>query len=234
MMIQFNIRIKCAFLFVLLLGGENFVSAANPEASAAPGEKSVPLFSGPAPASAPPHPEAVVTAPSMLTPLDLLSWTEQEDPHLKASTSKIVETEQQVGVAESAFYPSVELNGMNNVGFPGSVARGGYLPYVRGIAISPYRQGWVGGAVAYYNLLDFKRTHARDAAKHDVDSWTEEKKITKIQVYENALRVYFDCIISKTLTSIYKTLGDESAVVETQVGMFVRTGQRSIVDKYLS
>ncbi len=172
---------------------------------------------------------------SYLTPQELLNLTHLKDPSLKSTESDIVSAYHETGVRAAPLYPSVNAQGINSAGFPGAIARGGEMNELQGLTISPFREGWAGNFTAYYTIWDFgRRIHRLSEAKRAYETSEQQYKVQRISVYQNALNNYFDCIGNRSLSSMYQWLAEQASVVESQVDMFVNTGQKSIVERYLS
>ncbi len=61
-----------------------------------------------------------------------------------------------------------------------------------------------------------------------------ESKVTSLTIGAQAARYYAKCARDRSLAEIYRDLMEEAKIIQTEVAKFVATGQRSIVDKYLS
>ena len=54
------------------------------------------------------------------------------------------------------------------------------------------------------------------------------------QVYAAVLSASFDCMSARSEEGIYRDLSEQARTITREVARFVKTGQRSIVDRYLS
>ena len=100
---------------------------------------------------------------------------------------------------------------------------------------SPYRSGFSAGLVAQQKLFDFGQTlNGVRAAESTARRQREETGIVRYQVDTEALRAFYDCAKNRTQKEEWKKLVDEAALVAREVTRFVKTGQRSVVDRYLA
>ncbi|MCP5513424.1 MAG: TolC family protein [Leptospiraceae bacterium] len=163
---------------------------------------------------------------------DVIQRIEEVDPAIAASRFKTLAAKASTEKSKSAYYPKVDLQSLIPVpgGMPGSYGEIG----VRGVMVSPFHTGNSIGLLASYTLFDFGRTkNAVKSAEQDEISKKEEAKITRINTVQNTLHVYYDCIKYKSLADTWTEKLKRLKFLQGEVGKFVSTGQRSIVDTYL-
>src|SRR5208282_1581970 len=152
-------------------------------------------------------------------------------PQLKADLLNAKAAHKGVGIAQSGYYPSVDLDGIDSWGFPGSSGDLG----IGGLMGSPYRSGTAGGVVARETLFDFGRTFSGVKTAESIEKLrNEEIAIDKYSVDLDALQTFYQCSRFRSEYETWSGLYDETELVAKEVAMFVDTGQRSIVDQYLA
>lgn len=134
-------------------------------------------------------------------------------------------------IAKAGYFPVLNFEAIDSWGFPGS---SGWIG-VEGLMGSPYRKELSGGVVAKQTLYDFGRTkYDVKRAEDEVELAKQNSKITAYEVKLLTLASYYDCAQYRTLESIWSHLSKEAEVITTEVEHFIKTGQRSVVDHYLS
>jgi outer membrane protein TolC len=152
-------------------------------------------------------------------------------PHVQAARLRSVAAQHRIGVAQSGFLPDVSITAADTTGFPGSTGTLG----TSGLVASPFRSGAAAGIVANVPIWDFGRTsNAVDAAKHSARSEEASADYSRYQVYETAVHLYYRCSLYRTLRDVWRDLATSARLVRDEVSRFVRTGQRSIVERYLA
>ena len=163
---------------------------------------------------------------------EVLRLAEVNSPRLTASEFQEIAAERGIDIARSKYFPTLKLESIYDKGLPGSSATG---LGVQGIMASPYRKGGTVGVTAKQLLYDFGRTaHAVKASKFQAEASKQNTKITIYEVQALALKKYYECSLFRTQRDIWEYLGGESNVITKEVHKFVDTGQRSVVDRYLS
>lgn len=139
--------------------------------------------------------------------------------------------EKNISIARADYFPTVDAQAIESTGFPAS----NNLLGVSGIMGSPYRSGVAGGAVVQQTLFDFgRRSHAVKEARYNALYSKETTKLTQYEVETMALEAFYDCENDRTQRDTWRQLKKESAIITKEATHFVRTGQQSIVDGYLS
>ena len=166
-----------------------------------------------------------------LTLAETLNTAEQNSPRLKASRLKEQAAHEGVGVAQSAYYPTVAAAAIDSWGFPGSSGALG----IGGLMGSPYRSGAALGLVAQDTLYDFGRTYSSvKAAKYAEKAQHEAIEVERYSVDEDVLQTFYECSRFRSEHEVWDSLHGETELVAKEVSRFVDTGQRSVVDRYLS
>lgn len=175
--------------------------------------------------------EVLAKEPKSLSLQEVLQRTEKNSYSISASQLREIAAMKNVDVAQSGYYPTLDAEAIDSAGFPGSSS----ATDVIGLMGSPYRSGVGGGVVAQQTLLDFGRTaHKVEASKYEAQFSREDTKVTDYKVKLLALQVFYECSESRTQRDTWDKLSKEADIITQQVNNFVRTGQRSVVDKYLS
>ena len=160
-----------------------------------------------------------------------LKTAEQNSPRLKAARLEERAAHESVGVARSAYYPSVAAEAIDSWGFPGSSSHLG----IGGLMGSPYRSGAAAGLVARETLFDFGRTSADiKAAGYAERARREDLEVDRYAVDRDVLETFYDCSRFRSERETWNQLHDEEELVAKEVARFVDIGQRSIVDRYLA
>jgi outer membrane protein TolC len=162
--------------------------------------------------------------------VEVLRKAEETSPELKAALARMKEAGESIRVARAGYYPTLDVEGVDSTGFPGS---SGWLGY-GGLMGSPFRSGPTGGAVSRFTVFDFGRTfYDTKAAQEEWRASLENVKILRYQVYMAALKLYFDAVRFRSEQETWQSLGKQIDIIAREVRRFVDTGQRSIVDTYL-
>jgi outer membrane protein TolC len=162
---------------------------------------------------------------------EVLRRAEQAAPSLSQRQAEANAAAAGIGYAKADILPQVDAQAIDSFGFPGST---GYLG-IGGVMGSPYRSGLAGGIVVQQQIYDFGRTEAAvDAASQDVATKKERTRLEAQAVRLTALRQFYRCVRLRSEVALFRDLVDKTASVTKEVKGFVRTGQRSIVDRYLA
>jgi outer membrane protein TolC len=99
---------------------------------------------------------------------------------------------------------------------------------------SPYRKGLSAGLVTRWSLLEFGRTeHDVRASEKDWEASREEASVERAALYETALGLYFEGVRYRSQKETWEELGRETELVAREVQGYVKTGQRSVVERML-
>lgn len=161
----------------------------------------------------------------------VLSLAEKNSPQLTASQFRELAAQKAIDYAKANYYPTLNLEGIDSTGFPASNG----LVGVGGLMDSPYRSGAAGGVVAEQIIYDFGRTAYKvQTSKYQAEYSQADTQVTAYQVKLLALETYYECSGYRNQRDAWAQLRKDSAVITREITQFVNTGQRSIVDKYLS
>lgn len=161
---------------------------------------------------------------------EVMRLTELNSPKLSANRFYELAAYKSVDVARSNYFPTLNFEAIDSVGFPASNPVG-----VTGLMDSPYREGLAGGLVTKQIVYDFGRTfYDVQAACHETEFARQNTRVTLYQIKQLALRAFYECTFYNTQRLKWENLAKESAIITREATRFVDTGQRSIVDRYLS
>ncbi len=162
---------------------------------------------------------------------EILSLAEQNSYAIAASHYQELAAKKGIIIAKAGYFPVLNFEAIDSWGFPGSSSWTG----VEGLMGSPFRKDLAGGLVAKQIVYDFGRTNFNvKKSQYQTDLAKQNTKITAYEAKLLALITYYDCAQYHTLESIWRSLSKEATVITKEVEHFVKTGQRSIVDNYLS
>lgn len=160
-----------------------------------------------------------------------LDSAQMTSPELKAAQVKEISATSDVAIAKSEYYPKIEAQAIESTGLSASNSDLG----ITGVMGSPYRTGFAAGVYALQTLYDFGRTANRlEQLKKAVEGQKQETEIAKYRIDLAVIESYFSCNLNRSQFEIWKELLQQSQLIEKEVDRFVKTGQRSIVDRYLS
>ncbi len=152
-------------------------------------------------------------------------------PTVQAGQYAEMTQQQNEKIAQSSYYPTINAMALASTGFPGSAGATG----VAGLMVSPFHKGPTAGLVLEQNVWDFGRTSdSIRLAEKETDLFRKDTLVSALKVGHVAQEAYFLCSRDRSLADVYGRIASESGLVQKEVENFVRVGQRSIVDKYLS
>ncbi len=162
---------------------------------------------------------------------EVMHLAEINSPKLSAARFHEIAAKKSIDIAKSNYFPKVSAEVIDSTGFPGSSTE----TNITGLMGSPYRSGYGAGLVAEQIIYDFGRTYYDvEASKHEAEFSRQDTRVTTYQVKQLALRTFYDCTFFRTQRDTWKHLNHESGIITREAQKFVNTGQRSIVDRYLS
>ncbi|MBS0359038.1 MAG: TolC family protein [Proteobacteria bacterium] len=160
-----------------------------------------------------------------------MQLAEKNSPKLAAARFHEVAAKKSIDIAKANYYPNVRVEAIDSGGFPGSSA----LTEVNGLMDSPFRSNFSAGVVAQQTVWDFGRTiHDVKATKHEAEYAYHDTRVSTYEVKQLALKTFYECTYFKTQSDLWGRLAHESSIITKEAQHFVNTGQRSIVDRYLS
>ena len=172
---------------------------------------------------------AFSAAPRELTISESLRLAEQTSPDLKAALQRKHVSEQNISILKSVYYPTFDAQAIDSYGFPGS---SGYLG-IGGLMGSPFRSGPAVGMIGNLTLFDWGRGYGVQKAKGELRATQEETQVARYSVDQAALQYYLEASRFQGQRDSYKQIAGYVADVAKQVENFVKTGQRSVVDRLL-
>jgi outer membrane protein TolC len=176
-------------------------------------------------------PAVVVPPLKPISLMEVLDLAEKTDPTIRARKAGESAAAAQIGVARSGYLPTASFQALDTTGFPAST---GYLG-LGGLVGSPFRSGAAAGVVGQETIYDFGKTESQvDVAEKDVEARRQETRLAAQDAKIRAFRTFVECSRLRSEAELFRDLQRDAAVVSKEVGKFVRTGQRSIVDGYLS
>lgn len=162
---------------------------------------------------------------------DVLGLVSKTSPKIREARSGSDAAKESVGVARAGYFPEFNFEAVDSSGFPGSsgvVSPGGLMN-------SPYRSGYAYGLVLRGNLLDFGRTSAEvDAARGELGVRESEVSLADYETKIEAAKAFFECSLYRSQRDVWTEIRKESEIIAEEVARFVKTGQRSVVEKYLA
>ena len=160
---------------------------------------------------------------------EALRLAEQTSPDLKAALARERVSEGNIGILKSFYYPTFNAEAIDSFGFPGSSSALG----VSGLMGSPFRSGPAVGVTGNLALFDAGRSYGLQTARSELKAVQERTKVTRFSLDQAALQIYLDASRYRGQQESYSEIAGYVADVAEQVAMFVKTGQRSVVDKLL-
>lgn len=154
--------------------------------------------------------------------------------HPQTSADKFREesSEKDITRKRSAYYPQLYAEALETSGFPGS---SGSSLGIGGLMGSPYRSGPTVGVLLEQDIFDFGRTSASvSVAEKGANLSKAESKVNSLQIGIQTSKIYATCAYDRSLFIVYQDQLREAKLIQEEVAKFVATGQRTIVDKYLS
>lgn len=180
-------------------------------------------------ASAAPEPKEAYTHGRELTIAEVLLAAEGFSPQLKAAAAREVQAAYDIGIAKSYYYPTVDIQGIQSYGFPGS-EKG---LNIEGIVDSPFRKGVAGGFVSKMTLVDLVRDSHLETTRSLLKTAQAQTRIVRYQVDLAALEIYFDCVRYRGLATVWQNIAGQISEIIAKISRLVETGQQSPVDLWL-
>jgi outer membrane protein TolC len=162
---------------------------------------------------------------------EVLHFAEINSPQLSAAKFQEIAADKSIDIARANYFPTLSFGALDSIGFSGSSA----ATDVIGLMGSPYRKGLAAGLVTQQIIYDFGRTYYDvEASRQEALLTKENTRVTVYQVKQLALQAFYACAFFKTQRDKWGYLAHESSIITKEAQHFVNTGQRSIVDRYLS
>jgi outer membrane protein TolC len=165
-----------------------------------------------------------------LSLVDALRLAEQTSPELKAAQARQKEAGETSAIAESSYFPTLDLAAVDSGGFPGSSSG---LDGFSGLMTSPYRSGPAAGAFSKWDLVDFSVWHDVSAAHFAQDASREAVRFQRASIGAKTLGVYLSGVRYRGEFEAWQKMVTELTSIQETVDRFVRNGQYSEVEKIL-
>lgn len=162
--------------------------------------------------------------------LNALQEAETASPRLKSTKMREESARQNVKVNQSGYYPDLSAAGVASTGDPGSFS----MFDVDNNIAAAHRIGAGGALVLKQDVWDFGRTsNAVDTAKAEQALTEKEYYMDRADVAREVLRTYLNCSYLKAQVDNSKEIVDEAHLLAVETNKFVRSGQRSVVERDL-
>ncbi len=165
-----------------------------------------------------------------LTLEQTLALAEKTSPDLKAVMAREKESQQSSTIAESGFFPTLDLAAVDSGGFPGSSSG---LDGFSGLVSSPYRQGAAAGAFSKWDLIDLSVWHDVSAAHYAYHASQQTTRVQRALIDEQVLRVYLEAVRDRGDSEAWQDMAGQLTSIRDTVARFVRNGQYSEVERIL-
>lgn len=167
----------------------------------------------------------------LLTLGDALRLAEKVSPDLQAQREKETQAQANTGILSAYYFPHLDAAGVDSTGFPGS---GSPTPYgFGGLVNSPYRSGMAGDLDATWTLFDASQGYGLTASRFQEKSTQEQTRVTRLQLDQDVLRIYFDACRFQGLEKVWQGVVDKIKPIQESVKHFVRTGRYNEVQMLL-
>ena len=161
----------------------------------------------------------------------LIRLAQSKDHRAAAALSHEQAVENGISMESSKYLPSLQLEMIDSEGFPGSSSE----LNMHGLVASPYREGAGVDLILSQTLWDFGRTsNSVEAAKNKLEAQKATTKELSNRIARETTDAYFRCVSAKTSIEYWKQIATHAKVISEEVNKFVKTGQKSVVEKYLS
>lgn len=162
--------------------------------------------------------------------LDALKKAEDFSPRLKGALFQEQAATENISVQKSHYMPDVSAAAIAATGDPGSFSM---FDVDSGVS-SAQRIGTGGGLVLKQDIWDFGRTsNAVQTAKEQRGLQQKQYSVLKIDVDVAILRTYLNCAFLRAQVENSRFMADQANLLAKETDRFVRSGQRSIVERYL-
>ena len=129
------------------------------------------------------------------------------------------------------YLPHLQLEAIDSTGFAGSSSG----LRLSGIAASPYREGPAVDLTLKQTLWDFGKTASEvDAANSKVKAQKMSELEMNALVAREVTHGYFRCVYAKSSVEHWSQMESKAKTIFNEVSKFIKTGQRSVVDRYLA
>lgn len=162
--------------------------------------------------------------------IEVLRNAESFNPRLKGARFHEQALAENIRAQSSSYYPDLSVAAVASTGDPGSFS----LLDVDSNISSAQRVGWGGALVLKQDLWDFGRT---SGAVHTAEAQRlmqqKEFSVIKMDVDREVLRTYVHCSFLRAQVENSQFMADQAHLMAEETTRFVRSGQRSVVERYL-
>ncbi|MGZ3805575.1 MAG: TolC family protein [Pseudobdellovibrionaceae bacterium] len=162
--------------------------------------------------------------------LDVFSRASKISPSLRLDEDLQKAAKEEIRIKESRYYPHLNVAAVASTGNPGAFS----LMDVDSDLSSTNRVG-VGGALILKQIIwDFGRTsQAVRSARLEMELTKMQAALSKMNVYQDILNTYLECAFLKTQIENSQLVAQKVKILAEETDKFVRSGQRSIIERYL-
>ena len=156
---------------------------------------------------------------------------EKASPDLRAYLERENQSKASTRIQSAYYYPHLDAAGVDSAGFPGS---GSPSPYgFGGLVNSPYRSGAAVDVNATWTLFDASLGSRVTAFRYQERSSRAQTYVTRMQVDEQALQLYFQASLYRGQKETWNGIVDRLEPIIKIVKHFVRTGRYNEVQLLL-
>ena len=168
--------------------------------------------------------------PTETTLMGSLRTAIRSSPRLKSAQFREEALREEIRAQKSAYLPEVDAAAVASQGDPGSFALFG----VDNNFSSSQRIGAGGALIVKQSLYDFGRTASSVRVAEAQESLQRKRRsIFKAEIARDVLRTYIQCSFLKAEAVDSRFMAEQAEVIAREVNRFVRSGQRSIIERYL-
>lgn len=155
---------------------------------------------------------------------------ETESPLLKSQKYRVQASAEEVRTQKSSYMPEVSAAAIASDGAPGAFSYMG----VDSNYSSSQRMGVGGALILKQDIWDFGRTGgAVQAAQAQSELARKQIALSRLDVDREVLRTYLECSYLKAQLRNSKVIADLVHLLSKETERFVRSGQRSVIERYL-
>ncbi|GEM_PF-11872 len=169
--------------------------------------------------------------PKVMSLEEVMEIVLRQNPEIVIARARSDESRADLTIARSAYWPRVNLSGMDSFGLGGSSSATG----ITGLVNSPFRKGWGGGFDGSWTFFDFGRTQFKmKSAKKESLARSEEifQQIAEVKLL--TLRGFSGCALSTQLTQLLHEREKRQGSLVEEIEKYTRSGITSPVEEDLS
>ncbi len=162
--------------------------------------------------------------------LMVLQEAEKNSPRLKSKRYLEAAATENIGIKKSKYYPEISVAAVASTGDPGSFS----MLDVDSNLSSSQRVGFGASLILKQDIWDFGRTsNAVRSAELANQLNKKEGVFLNSQIAREVLATYLDCAFLQTQLQNSKFIVDQAKSLDAETDRFVRSGQKSIIERYL-